>query len=401
MGFESIIGLICVGIIVIAFVAAYIQHKLQRRTAETIRNARGDDIARIIALVDARDSDKISAADFHEEINVIRNRQSQGEPIPQHSGLHENAPSHSEFYKASLEDTDKQKRTNARPTLSNRMAVIIAIVIVIIYLVLSEGSGANSGSEDAGSARAVATATSKPTRQPSTSIRRTQAPSATTAPVTWDEPDTGVLYEFHSKDFIDDSEPGYLPIADLGSLYLPPSAVRYEFTRHSDGLAEVRLLDVSSGCLPHGEKDRVILPFGPGNPTIYLLSQSQGCRFNAEIEWFDSTWSFWISNESAETVGRVETLNSNATVSTQANTSSIFSITPAAPRFNIMVGGEVNLRQGPGTQFTIVGSILGGNSIEVLGTIIGESIQGDSQWYHVSFRGGDAFIAKALTVRAN
>ncbi len=400
MGIESLIGLIGVGMIVIAFVAAYIQHKLQRRTAETIRNARGDDIARIRALVDARDSDKISAANFHEEINVIRKRQSQSKPIP-HQRLRENAPIYSESYKANLEDTDKHKRTNARPTLSNRMAVIIAIVIVIVYVILSEGSGANQGNEDTGSARAVATATFIPTRQPSASVRRTKALRATTAPVDWDAPETGVLYEFQSKDFREDSEPGYLPVAELGSLYLPPSAVRYEITRHSDGLAEVRLLDLSDGCLPHSGKDIVILPYGPANPTIYLLSQGQGCRFNAEIEWFDSRWSFWISNESAETAGRVEARNSNATVSTRSSSSNIFSITPAAPQFNIIVGGEVNLRQGPGTQFAIVGSILGGNTIEVIGTTIGESLQGDSQWYQVSFRGRDAFIANALTVRAN
>ena len=133
MGLESLVGLICVGVIAIAFVAAYVQYKLRRRTAEAIRNARGDDIARIRALVEARDNDQISAADFHEEIAVIRNRQTQSEPLPQLAGYHENPPQYGEFDEARLEDASKRKRTSSRSVISNRMALIIAIFIVVVY----------------------------------------------------------------------------------------------------------------------------------------------------------------------------------------------------------------------------------------------------------------------------
>ncbi len=401
MGFESIIGLICGGIIVIAFMAAYIQHKFQKRTAETIRNASGDDIARIRALVEARDNDKISDANFHEEIARIRNRQTQSTSALHQHSIQVKAPRHGEIYNASLIRAGKRKRIKARSTLSNRMVLIIAIFLVLVFLILTDDIGANPTNRGVGSARAVATATSLSTRQPPTAIRKTQAIRATTAPVAYVEPQLGVLYAFHSEDFDDESEPETLPIANLGSFYLPPSDVRYEFTRHASGYAEVRLLDLSGGCLPHGGKDMAILPFGPNNPTVYLLSQGQGCRFNVQIEWFGSTWSFWISNASITTARRAEPTGSSAAVSTQSISSAHFSITQVAPKFAVMVGGEVNLRAGPGTQYSRIGSILGGNTLEVIGSVNGESIQGDNQWYLVSYRDDTAFIAKALTVRTN
>jgi len=402
VGLESIVGLICVGVIAIAFVAAYIQHKLQRRTAEAIRNARGDDIARIRTLVEARDKDQISVAEFHQEITVIRNRQTQRMPMPQHGAIyHANAQRYGEFDEASLEDTSKRKRISNRPKLSNRMALIIAIFIVIVYLAISNSIGTSPGNQEAVSTRSLAVATSLPKHQSTTTVRRTQAPRVTTTPAARAEPESGVLYAFHSKDFSDYSEPESLPIAELGSFFLPPSTVRYELTRQTSGYALVSLLDISSGCLPHGGSDKVILPFGPDNPTVYLLSQGQGCRFNAEIEWIDSPWSFWISNDSVETASRADTHSSNQTAALQSDSNQGFSITQVATRFNVMVGGQVNLREGPGTQFAKVGSILGGNTLEVLGVAIGESIQGDSQWYLVRFLGEDAFIAKALTVRTN
>ena len=288
------------------------------------------------------------------------------------------------------------KRTKTRSGLSNRMALIIAIVIVLGYLILSQSNDSYPGSQAAVSTRAVATATSVTTRQSPTTVL------ATSAPVAWAEPETGVLYEFHSKDFNDHSEPGQLPIAELGAFFLPSSSTRYEFTRHSSGLAMVRLLNTSDGCLPHGGEDMVILPYGLGNQTIYLLSQVMaGCQFSAEIEWFDSTWSFWISNAAVATESIDESLGFTATVSAQSNSSARFSVTQVAARFDILVGGEVNLREGPGTQFAKIGSILGGNTLRVNGVSIGETVQGDNAWYEVTYRGGTVYIARALTVRAN
>ena len=293
------------------------------------------------------------------------------------------------------------KRTKARSGISNRMALIISIVLVLGYLILSQSNDSNPGSQEAVSTRSVAASTSVSKRQSTTTIRRTQVPRATTAPVAWVQPENGVLYAFHSKDFSDDSEPESLPIAKLGSFFLPPSTVRYEFTRPSTGYAEVRLLDVSDGCLPHGGADMVTLPYGPGNQTIFLLAQGNGCQFNAEIEWFDSTWSFWISNAAVATESSAESLDFTATVSAQSNASVRFPVTQVAARFDILVGGEVNLRDGPGTQFAKVGSILRGNTLRVKGISIGETVQGDNAWYEVTYRGGTAYIAKALTVRAN
>ncbi len=241
--------------------------------------------------------------------------------------------------------------------------------------------------------------TPQPTGKSRATMRATGIPLATDAPIFRSEPSSGTLYVFHSDSFDDSSAAGTLPVAKLGALYLPPSDTRFEFTLNTSGYASARMLNLSEGCFPDSGKDEIVLPFGRSNPTVYRLVKGHGCSFSVEIEWFDSTWSFWITNESMLPERLTESQVSNSATNSQPDFQGSFSITQVSPQFTIMAGGQVNLRSGPGTQYEKVGSILGGNTLEVVGITNGESIQGMNEWYLVSFQGGAAYIAKALTVR--
>ena len=76
MGNVITIGLICIGVFIfLGLIGLLIQFIQKTRTAITIQNARGEDVGRVQMLIAARDSNRISEWEFHEQIASIRKRQ--------------------------------------------------------------------------------------------------------------------------------------------------------------------------------------------------------------------------------------------------------------------------------------------------------------------------------------